>query len=355
MLLSDRWGMGMRWRRGKLCILMPAMALGLSGSVAFPQQTAPARGLYISGFVRDADTNELISAVTLELQRSSGESASPPVVSGTRGEFQFNGVSSGDYVVFSHAKGYESTALALSFVNVSLSNVTVIMHRSSSGQPAAPGDTISAHELSIPERAREEFDKGVKQMTAAKPDYRRALSHFESAIKEFPDYYEAYAQVGVAQHHVGDKVAAEVALRKSAELSSGHYLDALLLLAEMLNDAGRFQEAESFARKCATQDESASGCDLELARSLAGLKHLSEAEAMASKASQLNPNNAATFLVLGNIHIKEHKYAAVVEDFDAYLKLKPAGPESDQVRAVEEQARRALARTETVPSSPSKQ
>jgi tetratricopeptide (TPR) repeat protein len=329
------------------------MALGL-GSVAFPQQNAPSRGLYISGFVRDADTNELISSVTLELERS-GESASSPVVTGTRGEFQFNGVVSGDYVILSHAKGYESTTVPLMLGVTPLSNVTLTMRRSSSGQPSAPGDTISAHELSIPDRAREEFDKGVKQMTAGKPDYRRALSHFERAIKEFPDYYEAYAQVGVAQHHLGDKLAAEVALRKSVELSSGHYLDALLLLAEMLNDAGRFQEAEPFARSCATQDESASGCDLELARSLAGLKHLSEAEAMASKASQLNPNNAATFLVLGNIHIEEHKYAAVVEDFDAYLKLKPSGPESGQVRTVEEQARRALARTETIPSSASKQ
>jgi hypothetical protein len=349
----------MGWRSGKFGMLVAATALALSGSVVFPQQPPqpppPVRLLSISGFLRDVDTNQLISAATLELQRSSGDRASPPVVSGTRGEFQFDRVSPGDYVILSHAEGYEPTTVSLMVDGMPLSNVTITMRRASAGQPTASGDTISVRRLSIPDRARQEFDKGMQQMTAVKPDYQRALSHFERATKEYPDYYEAYTQLGIAQHHLGNKVAAEVALRRSVELSSGHYLDALGLLAEMLNDTGRFQEAESFARSCATQKESAWGCDLELARSLAGLKRLSEAEAMASKASELNPNNAATFLVLGNIHIEEHKYAAVVKDFDAYLKLKPSGPESDQVRAAEEQAHRALARTENAPSSPPKQ
>src|SRR3974390_2953836 len=83
--------------RPSFCILIPAIAFAIFAAKAFPQQTAPARGLFISGFVRDVETNQLISAAMLGLQRSSGETASPPVVSGTRGEFQFNGVSSGDY------------------------------------------------------------------------------------------------------------------------------------------------------------------------------------------------------------------------------------------------------------------
>lgn len=315
----------------------------LLAAMAVAQQTAPARGLFISGFVRDADTNQLIPSAKLGLQRSSGETASTPLVSGTRGEFEFNGVVSGDYYITSDADGYESASQPVMLGGIPLSNVTVRMRRKMSKELLGPGDTISAHQLSIPDKARDEFDKGVKQMGGSKPDYRRALSHFERAIKEFPDYYEAYAQIGIAQHHLGDKVAAEQALRRSAEMSGERYLDALSLLAQMLNDDSRFAEAEPFARNCATQDESAWGCDLELARSLAGMKRQSEAELIATKASELNPTNAATFLVLGNIHIEQHKYDAVIRDFDAYLKLNPSGPESDQVRATEQQARRAMA------------
>jgi len=321
-----------------------AVTLAFCAAIAFPQQTAPARGLYIAGFVRDLDTNQLISAAKLELQRTSGEVASSPIVSGTRGEFQFNGVSSGDYLITVQAKGYEKNVASIMLGGIPLSNVTITLRHSQSTLSPGPGDTISAHELGIPARAREEFERGMKLIAASKPDYRKALTQFQRAIKEYSDYYEAYAQIGIAQYHLGDKVAAEQALRASAQLSSGHYLDALSLLAQMLNDSGRFSESESFARSCATQDESAWGCDLELARALSGLKRPTEAEAIAAKASELNPGSAGTFLVLGNIHIQEHKYAEVVKDFDAYLKLDPTGPESDQVRASQEQARRALAR-----------
>ena len=336
----------MRTRRTSFRFLIQAITFSVFVATAFPQQTAPARGLFLNGFVRDAETNQLISSATLELRRTSGEAASPPVVSGTRGEFQFNGISSGDYMITVHAKGYETNTVSVMLGGIPLSNITITLRRSESKQAALPGDTVSAHQLSIPDKARDEFDRGMKLMAASKPDYKKALAQFERAVKEFPDYYEAYAQIGIAQYHLADKAAAERALRTSARLSAGHYLDALSLLARMLNDESRFAESESFARSCATQDESAWGCDLELARSLSGLKRAPEAEAVATKASELNPSNADTFLILGNIHIEEHKYAEVVKDFDAYLKLNPTGPESDQVRVSQEQARRALARTE---------
>ena len=66
----------------------------------------------------------------------------------------------------------------------------------------------------------------------------------------------------------------------------------------------------------------------------------------------MNPNNAGTFLVLGNIHIQEHKFAAVVKDFVTYLKLDPSGPQSDQVRAAQAQARQALAKSQNRAVSP---
>jgi len=112
-------------------------------------------------------------------------------------------------------------------------------------------------------------------------------------------------------------------------------------------------DGEGFARQCVQQDDSLWSCDLELARALAGLKRPTEAEAAAAKASELNPANAKAFLVLGNIHIQERKYQAVVQDFDAYLKLDPTGPASDSVRASQAQARRALEKQLTaVPQPP---
>ena len=48
--------------------------------------------------------------------------------------------------------------------------------------------------------------------------------------------------------------------------------------------------------------------------------------------------------MLGNIHIQQHNYPAVIKAFDTFLKLEPTGPRSEQVRQSEEQARRAIQR-----------
>ena len=340
----------MRNRARGTCVLALVGLVLLA--LAAAQDGGPTRGLSIGGIVRDDETQQPITAVALELHGNSSENAVHPTVSGTRGEFQFNSVGSGDFHIIAHAHGYEPASIPVMLGGVPIFNMTVPMHRIGSEHAAPPTDPVSLHELNIPDKARDAFDKGMKQLMGAKPDYRRALASFERAIREYSDYYEAYAEMGVAYAHLGDRAAAELSLRKSVQMSASRYPDALFLLSEMLNDAGQFIDAEGFSRQCATQDESSWSCELELARALAGLKHPAEAEAIANKASALNPNNAKTYLVLGNIHIQERKYEAVVKDFDAYLKLDPSGPMSDQVRVAQTQARKALASTPQANSRP---
>jgi len=310
------------------------------GAVA--QSSGIGAGLSISGYVRDEDNHQPLKGATLELMGTSGSTASPSVMSGITGEFRFSGLVSGDYRILAHEKGFDPVTVNVTLGATSLSSVSVGLRPTETSDAIGPGDAISAHQLSVPERARDDFDKGMKVLIAPQPDYRRALSLFERAAKVFPDYYEAYTEMGVAHQHLGEGAEAEKALRKSVEMSASRYPDALFLLSEMLNDEGRFADGEGFARQCVQQDDSLWSCDLELARALAGLKRPTEAEAAAAKASELNPANAKTFLVLGNIHIQERKYQAVVQDFDAYLKLDPTGPASDSVRASQAQARRAL-------------
>ncbi len=194
----------------------------------------------------------------------------------------------------------------------------------------------------MPDKAREAYIKGVRLLTAAKPDYNRALAQLQKAISAFPTYYEAYSEMGIAYYHLGQSGDAEQALRKSIALSGNQYPDAIFLLAEMLDDQNRFAEAEPVARDSIRVAEASWRSYLALARALAGLKLAPEAEVNARKASELKPDNAEIFLVLGNIHIQQHNYSAVIKDFDSFLKLEPTGPRSDQVRQSKEQARQAV-------------
>ena len=123
----------------------------------------------------------------------------------------------------------------------------------------------------------------------------------------------------------------------------------------MLVEQNRFAEAEPVARDGIRLQETSWRSYLALARALAGVKHPAEAEVCATKASALKPDNPEIFLVLGNIHIQQRKYAAVVKDFETYLKLDPSGPQSDQVRAAEAQARQALAKIQNRVANPAPQ
>ena len=191
----------MRCGRGHFAL---SIVVVLFSATAIPQVSTSLRGLYISGTIRDDSTQQPLSAVALELRAEAGGTAAPPVVSGTNGEFVFSGLISGNYWIVANQKGYEPANFSLMLGGIPLNNVIVNLRRIESDHAPVPGDAISTHQLSIPEKAREWFDKGLRLMTGAKPDYRKALADFERAAKEYPDYYEAYAEMGVAYQHLGD-------------------------------------------------------------------------------------------------------------------------------------------------------
>jgi tetratricopeptide (TPR) repeat protein len=201
--------------------------------------------------------------------------------------------------------------------------------------------SISAHQLSVPRKAHDEFEKGMA-LVYMKSDYRAAIAQFQLAIKDFPTYYEAYAEEGTAYYELQEMSPAEEALQKSTELSNGTYADAMFTLAAIYTDTKRFAEAEVLARKAMTVDSSSWRGPFELARALNALKRPEEAEKNALQARDLMPDNAPVYLLLANIHIQRKDYPALLRDLDGYLRLSPYGPEADQARKTKDQVQAAL-------------
>ncbi len=330
-------------RHGSRLLLF--LALSFAGVAAHPQSGENTRGLSASGVVREEGTLEPLPMAHVTLQPTSS-SDTRSVFSGTDGDYMFTGLDSEDYYIDVELKGYQPARLSVTVFGKPLMNANFYLRRIAPENTAGPSDPITAHQLSVPDKARDSFDKGVKLLTSAKPNYQRAVVQFQRAIEEYSTYYEAYAEMGIAYHHMGQTPDAEQALRKAIDLSSSQYPDALFLLAEMLDDLNRYAEAEPIARQGIKVEESSWRGHLCLARALAGLKRAREAEVSALQASELKPDAKEIFLVLGNIHIQEHNYESVIKDFDAYLRLEPAGPLSDAVRQSEDQARRALQKTQ---------
>jgi len=314
--------------------------LAVFSSVFLTIASAQTGKLVVNGYVRDELTQQPVSAARVELRTASGDSVGLEVLSDSAGEFHLSVRETGSYTLSVEHPGYQMSTMPIG--NLTQSNVLVSLRRLPHSRDFAASSPVSLHELSIPAKARTAFDNGLEELARKDPDFRRAISQFQRAIKVSPTYYEAYAEMSIPQFRLGDNRGAEESLRRAVELSGNHYAKALALLAELLNSENRFAEAEAAATQAVAVDALSARAHLQLARALSGLQRSSEAEAAAKRALELEPTNPLASLILGNIHLQQHQLAAAVNDFDSYLSRVPTGSQSDLVRRSRDQAQHVL-------------
>ena len=293
-------------------------------------RNAPRNTLTISGTVRDDADHHAMENVRVDLLGASGVPLNTTFTRGN-GEFEFGALGAGDYIIDVNLKDYDPYRQTVTLYNTGLRSVSVFLTRPMVVQQANSSASISAHELMVPRKAHDEYEKGL-QLLYSKSEFRGAIVQFQHAIKDFPNFYEAYAQEGSAYQKLNEIAPAEEAMRKSVDISSGQYSEAIFMLASLLNDTNRHADAATSARQAMDVDPGSWRGPFELARALLGQKQLDEAEKAATQSRDLKPDNPQIYLMLANIHIQRHDYDALQTDLEGYLKLVPTGPEADQAR-----------------------
>ena len=294
----------------------------------------------ISGYIREEGSGHIISEARVELQNSFGTPIANAYSDGN-GAYEFDNLGGGDFYLSTKRDGYEPSR---QFVRPDGSGhvyIDVYLRIASGNSGNKATSPVSEHQLSIPQKARESFDKGV-QLVVEKSDYRGAIAQFTRAIEHYPSYYEAYAAMGLAQNKIGDATAAEAALSKSIELSAEKYPQAMIDLASMFNGQKRFSDAEPLLRKAIALDASSWRGQFELASALSGQQRFKEAVTCASAARDLKPDNPQIYLLLYNLHIHTDDFPEALRDADGYLKLTPDGAMADRVRKMRVQLQKAV-------------
>ncbi len=287
----------------------------------------------VFGQVRLAGSNAPLDHVQITLRKFSGEVVSMRPTN-SNGDFTIPGVYTGSYVVIAEKDGFEPAQEDVEVAIVGSTMVSLVMRPLE--RASAPAGTVSARLLRIPHKAKDAYAKGVAELYDRKSP-QASLPYFQLALKEAPEFYEAYFQTGVAYRTLGQNEQAEAAFRKTLELSKGQFLGTRFRLASVLVDLRKYSEAESMAREgLASRPNSWLG-NFELGRALVGLGRPAEAEKSVRKALELNPGLAKGYLLLANIHIALKDPADVVKDLDDYLRVDPKGPQSDHARRVREQ------------------
>ena len=258
------------------------------------------------------------------------------------GQFSFQGLRPGRYILKVQANGFQSTELPLDLSYASQHGLSVRLRpMRNSDQPRSDGMTVSARELAIPAVARDLLDSGKKKLYSEK-NSEAALRDFQSAIKTSPSFYEAYYLAGMAYLSLQNSAEAEKHFRKSVDLSKKKYADAEIALGSLLLQRGEEHPGEELLRQgLASNAHSWPGQfalgELELMRG-----NVRPALAAAEQAAELAPTQPVVYRLLAIIHLRQKNYSALLTDLDAYLQLDPDSPAGLRAKELRAQAEKQL-------------
>jgi Flp pilus assembly protein TadD len=331
-----------------LCSIPSAAQQGKPNPTPELPKTQP-RSFSINGTVRDAVTHKQLDNVRIELDAVSG-TAVATVFTGGDGGFQIINIGDGSYTVVAQQPGFQIASLGAEVHDAAVRGIQIELVRPPEADALIAG-TVSERELSIPRKAHDDMEAGLA-LLYGKSDYQQSLKAFEKATQEYPDYYEAYTQIGIAYMKLADAGDSEKAFRKSIELSQERYPEAYIGLAELYLSGKRFADAEPLSRKAAAIDPHSWQAQSQLARALLGLQRFSEAETYAIAAVTLKPDSAELYLILANVHIQLQNDSALLDDLNHYLKLAPTGSFAEQARLTQERIEHNAA-SQGLPAAPS--
>ncbi len=296
----------------------------LSAALLIPSFCYAQRSISVTGNVYLGDNSHPAGNVTVSLNSSEEGHFAEGVTNGA-GQFRFGNLKPSVYVLKIDETGFEPVSETVDATLGSDKNVSIYLRPRSERPPTRIGNTISAHELSVSEKAREWVESGKKKLYQDR-NFAGALSDFEHAISISPGYYEAHYNAGMAHLAMADRAEAEKSFRMSAQVSGDKYGEADVGIGAILLDQGRASEGERMIRRGLQLNPNFWLGHYELGRALLNEKRLREAEVSASEARRLAPTAPIVYRLLSNIHLAQKDYPALVEDIDAYLALDPTSP-----------------------------
>lgn len=246
------------------------------------------------------------------------------------------------------SKGYATDLVRMAWSCVAaLSVSTLIAAAQSPGPtstlaPSSSSQQVSAHELQIPRKARDAFNRGTQLLLAKQS--AASIVQFERAIKIYPDFYEAYYKIGLANVNLQRYSEARSAFESSIEISKGRYAPSQFGLGVVLCAQKDFAGAEEAVRAGLDEYPADAAGNFTLAWVQFRAGRVAEAENSARQAILSNPNLAEAYLLLAQVHLRQNEMTTLVADVDAYLRLDPDGAHKTQATAIRAEAVQLLSK-----------
>lgn len=247
-----------------------------------------------------------------------------------KGNFAFNGVPRGDYVVIiDKEQGFEPFSQ-----NVSVAPWSGALHLSIrlnlKGRTETGTGVLNAEFADVPSRALAFYQKALNHGQTG--NHKAAIEQLQKAIAEDSNFMLAFNELGVQYLRLGELDKADEALTKALKLAPDSATPLLthgILLAVM----GKFNLAVTELQTALKQREQSANGHLYLGQALANLGRFAEAEVHLTRAIELGGDEVKdAHRFLGAIYLQRGEREKALAEFEIYLKLAPKAKDAEKVR-----------------------
>jgi tetratricopeptide (TPR) repeat protein len=331
-------GTGLRWVVAGLALTMTFVCAG----PAYAQSSAATVYHQIDGRLHTR-SGQAAPNIHVRLLREATRRPVGETFSRSRGEFEFNYVPEGEYLI----ETYETAELEASSTSFQVRPLPrerpAVLHveidiafKPPPSRPA-PGVLAADVDLLVPKEALKHYRAGTKAL--AESDSARAVAKFQEAIKVYPEYYAARLDLGRElrrQKRFKEAEEALVQLRQIAPKRAEPLVEHALVLLELQ----RRTEAATELRTALQMEEVNWAAHFYLGWAL--IEEQSDvAEAHFKRSIELDEQKAArAHLALARLADAKGERELAIKHLNAYLVLVPNGTEADIARSLVERLRK---------------
>ena len=275
-------------------------------------------------------------ATALKVRLEGPNSATLTTFSNSEGVFYFNSLYPGQYAIIVEASDkYEPVRENVSIEREILStlsrNYTVMIDLREKGIPKSKPGVLSASLAKVPKPALEQFKKALEAKD--KGDVKQAIEKLNEAVNLYPQFAEAYDELGTLYLRNGETDKAGEAIQKTLQLN-GNNPSAQLNYGIVLLNQRKMYEAEKQLERVVLADDKIATPHMYLGIALVGLSYPDYAEKEFLKAVNLKDDEKVSqaHKYLGGIYWKKGNYKQAVNELERYVELDPKASDTEKVR-----------------------
>ncbi len=275
-------------------------------------------------------------ATALRIRLESTNSTTLTTFTNSEGIFYFNSLEPSNYtVIIETGEEYlpirESVYIDREIVGKTARTFNVMFHLRPKGTSLNNTGVVNASLAKVPKPALEQFKKAFE--AKGKNDVKLAIEKLNEAVRLYPQFAEAYSELGSLYLRNGDLSKAEEALRKTLQLNEKNPTAQLNYGIVLLNQR-KMYEAEKELEKAVLADETVATPHMYLGIALLGLDYPDYAEKEFLKAISLKDDEkiAQAHKYLGGIYWKKGNFKQAINELEKYLRFAPKASDAEKVR-----------------------